>query len=106
MHVASHEWRSDELPATVQAGYVFHARLSEQTRLGRSKKVGSESVYCDLKMTIEEAVEMLDALRELLDAGLHPALDGTFRDMQTQIKDSISYAASERVGLIKSKPRH
>jgi hypothetical protein len=66
----------------------------------------SESVYCDIKMTIAEAVEMLEVLKEWRDAGRHPALEGTFQDMQAQITDSIGYAASDRVGLLKSKPKH
>lgn len=60
-------------------------------------------MYCDIQMTIEEAVEMLEALRE---AGRHPALEDKFHEMQTQLSDSISYATSDRIGLLKSKPKH
>lgn len=66
----------------------------------------SESVYCDIQMTIEEAVEMLEVLRALREAGGYPALEDKFRDMQTQLTDSISYAASDRIGLLQSKPKH
>ncbi|MDU8502111.1 hypothetical protein RYB01_23380 [Pseudomonas syringae] len=51
-------------------------------------------------MTIEEAVEMLEVLRALREAGGYPALDAKFLDMQTLLTDSISYAASERIGLL------
>ena len=74
--------------------------------LNRSETVTSESVYCDIQMTIEEAVEMLEVLRALREAGGYPALEDKFRDMQTQLTDSISYAASDRIGLLQSKPKH
>lgn len=66
----------------------------------------SGSVYCDIQMTLEEAVEMLEVLRALREAGRHPALEEKFHDMQAQLTDSISYAASDRLGLLKSKLKH
>lgn len=66
----------------------------------------SESVYCDIQMTIEEAVEMLEVLEALRAAGRYPGLEEKFHEMQTQLSDSISYATSDRIGLLKSKPKH
>lgn len=66
----------------------------------------SESVYCDIQMTIEEAVEMLEVLKALREAGRYPALEEKFHEMQNQLTDSISYAASDRIGLLQSKPKH
>ncbi|MCQ2994258.1 hypothetical protein [Pseudomonas syringae] len=57
-------------------------------------------------MTIEEAVEMLEVLEALREAGRYPALEDKFHEMQTQLSDSISYATSDRIGLLKSKPKH
>ena len=65
-----------------------------------------DKVYCDVQMTIEEAVEMLTVLTELRRMGSHPLLETTLRDMESQIIDSIGYAASEKSGLVRSRPKH
>lgn len=66
----------------------------------------SDKVYCDVQMTIEEAVEMLAVLTELRRTGSHPLLETTLRDMESQIIDSIGYSVSEKSGLVRSRPKH
>jgi hypothetical protein len=64
-------------------------------------------VYCNLQLTIEEGVELLDAVTLMREAGAHPALDATFDWMQRQLKDSIVSAADDRPGILgKPKPKH
>lgn len=51
------------------------------TPLERLETVTNESVYCDIQMTLEEAVEMVEVLKALREADRHPALQDKFRDM-------------------------
>ncbi|GFZ62825.1 hypothetical protein PSE10B_53770 [Pseudomonas amygdali pv. eriobotryae] len=67
--------------------------------------MASDKVYCDFQMTIEKAFEMLTVLTELRRKGSHPLLETTFRDMESQIVESIGYAASEKSGLVRSRPK-
>lgn len=66
-----------------------------------------ECVYCELQLTIEEGVELLDAVTSMREEGKHPLLDETFDWMQRQLTDSIAAAADDRPGLLgKPKPKH
>lgn len=67
-----------------------------------------ECVYCDIQLSLEEGVEMLDLLKKLRAAGEHPALDETLAYMERQIVDSIEYVSSGHTGwsLKPGKPKH
>jgi hypothetical protein len=73
----------------------------------RQKPTADECVYCNLQLTIEEGVELLDVVTALRAAGTHPNLSETFRWMAYQLKDSIESAADDSHGLLsKPKPKH
>lgn len=67
-----------------------------------------ECVYCDIQLTLEEGIEMLELLKKVRAGGEHPNLDATLDWMERQIVDSIEYVSSGHKGwsLKPGKPKH
>lgn len=66
------------------------------------------TVYCDVQMSLESGVEMLQLLGELRAAGQHPNLDEILGQMQRELQASIEYVADGHTGfnLKPARPKH
>lgn len=50
--------------------------------------------YCDLQMTTEQGLELLELAKQLRADGKHPRLDSVFHQIQQEIESSVDYNAN------------
>jgi hypothetical protein len=52
-----------------------------------------ERVYCDVQMSLEVGLELLQLISDLHRSGAHPNLDAVFQEIQSELKGSIEFVA-------------
>lgn len=64
-------------------------------------------VYCDLKMPLEQGLELLQLITALQDSGEHPGLDQVFTQIERELQASIEFVAAGSPWLGQSaKPKN
>lgn len=52
-----------------------------------------ETVYCDVQMSLEVGLELLQLISDLPRSGAHPNLNSVFHEIQSELKGSIGFVA-------------
>ncbi len=57
----------------------------------------SSTIYCDLQMSVAQALELLALVRGLCASAHHPGLESVFRDIEEELGRSVSNLPENRL---------